>query len=314
MMGLLVFKERLKGFYGKYSMYVNPVIHFAFGFAAVLILNSNLGFNASLTSPVLALIVGLVSSFLPYSVIALLIGALMLAHLFSASMEIALVVGVMVFIIFLLYCGLQPGGSFLIVLTPMLFFVNIPYVLPLIAGLAGGLGTVVPISLGVFVYYVLLYIKQNVGALTGNVAAADITQKYVQIIKSMLSNQTMLVMIAALALATMVVYLLRRLSIDYAWYLAIAAGIIAQLGVIFIGDIVFSVTVPMGSLIIGMIVSVALALVYTFFIFAVDYTRTEFLQYEDDDYYYYVKAVPKITVTAPDVKVQKFNSRRRRPE
>ena len=69
-----------------------------------------------------------------------------------------------------------------------------------------------------------------------------------------------------------------------------------------------------GTMIAGMLVSVILALIYTFFVFAVDYTRTEFLQYEDDDYYYYVKAVPKITVTAPDVKVQKINSRRRRAE
>ena len=37
---------------------------------------------------------------------------------------------------------------------------------------------------------------------------------------------------------------------------------------------------------------------------------TEYLQYEDDDYYYYVKAVPKIAVSAPDVKVQKINARK----
>ena len=61
-------------------------------------------------------------------------------------------------------------------------------------------------------------------------------------------------------------------------------------------------------------VSVVIALVYTFFAFAVDYTRTEYLQYEDDDYYYYVKAVPKIAVTARDVKVQKINTRKKRME
>ncbi|MFV0242076.1 MAG: ABC transporter permease, partial [Lacrimispora sphenoides] len=35
----------------------------------------------------------------------------------------------------------------------------------------------------------------------------------------------------------------------------------------------------------------------------------------DDDYYYYVKAVPKLTVSAPDVKVQKINARKlQRPQ
>ncbi len=63
-------------------------------------------------------------------------------------------------------------------------------------------------------------------------------------------------------------------------------------------------------MVIGILVSVLLALIYQFFVFAVDYTRTENLQFEDDDYYYYVKAVPKIAVSAPDVKVQRISSRK----
>ena len=314
MMGLLVLKERLKEFYGKYDIYINPVFRFLFGLSAMLILDSNLGFMAKLTGPVPVLVTGLVCSFLPYSIISLLITVIMLLHLYSASLEIALIVGVLVFIIILLYSGLQPGDSFLLVLTPMMFFLNIPYVLPILVGLAGSLTAVIPVSLGILMYYILLYIKQNVGALTGTVAAVDITQKYVQLIKSMLSNQTAVVMIAAFVLSIVLVYMIKRLSTDYSWYLAIAAGVIAQLGVIFMGDMMFSITVPMGDMVAGMAVSVVIALVYTFFAFAVDYTRTEYLQYEDDDYYYYVKAVPKIAVTARDVKVQKINTRKNRME
>ena len=55
-------------------------------------------------------------------------------------------------------------------------------------------------------------------------------------------------------------------------------------------------------------ISMVIAAVYNFMIFAVDYSRTEYLQFQDDDYYYYVKAVPKITVSAPDVKVQKIST------
>ena len=69
-------------------------------------------------------------------------------------------------------------------------------------------------------------------------------------------------------------------------------------------------SVSAGSMIFGIVVSVVIALIYQFFVFAVDYTRTEYLQYEDDDYYYYVKAVPKLTVSAPDVKVQRIYSRK----
>ena len=46
--------------------------------------------------------------------------------------------------------------------------------------------------------------------------------------------------------------------------------------------------------------------------FAVDFRRTEYVQYEDDEYYYYVKAVPKINVAGEDVKVKQINARKTR--
>jgi len=60
----------------------------------------------------------------------------------------------------------------------------------------------------------------------------------------------------------------------------------------------------------GTLLSVVLAFIFQFFVFAVDYSRTEFLQFQDDEYYYYVKAVPKLTVTRPDVKVKRINTRK----
>ncbi len=84
---------------------------------------------------------------------------------------------------------------------------------------------------------------------------------------------------------------------------------VVELAVIFIGDSKLNVNLSIGSVALGALVSVLLAFVVQFFLFAVDYSRTEFLQYEDDDYYYYVKAVPKIAVSAPDIKVQRINKR-----
>ena len=47
-------------------------------------------------------------------------------------------------------------------------------------------------------------------------------------------------------------------------------------------------------------------------ILALDYQRTEFVQYEDDNYYYYVKAIPKVKVSAESVQVQHINVKRNR--
>ena len=63
-------------------------------------------------------------------------------------------------------------------------------------------------------------------------------------------------------------------------------------------------------IVIGWVFSLALAFILQFFIFSVDYSRTEHTQFEDDEYYYYVKAVPKITVIAPEMNIKRINAQR----
>lgn len=314
MMGLLVLKERLKEFYARFEIYVTPVIKFIFSCLAFFLMNTNIGFMAMLTGPFIPLVLALVCSFLPYGAISFLAAGFMLAHLSGISLEITLVMAVFVVVVGLLYYGFQPGDSYLLVLTPVFFLLKIPYAIPLIVGLSGNIVSVIPVSCGVFIYYTLLYVKQNAGVLTNDMSVDEV-QKFMQLMKSLLSNKLMLVMVVAFALALVVVVIIRNLSVDYSWIIAIVAGTIAQLSVIFIGDITADVSVSVIQLLVGILVSIIIAGIYTFFVFAVDYSRTEYVQFEDDDYYYYVKAVPKLTVSTPDVKVQKINARKlQRPQ
>ena len=50
----------------------------------------------------------------------------------------------------------------------------------------------------------------------------------------------------------------------------------------------------------GILLGLVLELVF----FSVDYSRTERVQFEDDEYYYYVKAVPKVVVATPEKTVK----------
>lgn len=306
-MMLLVLKERLKSFYGKYAVLVDGVIRFFFSFTALYLLNTNIGFMAVLKEVYVAPALALLCAFLPYSAISFLLAAVMVVHLYAVSAEIALVTAVILILITLLYYGFQPGDSYWLVLTPIAFFMKIPFVIPVLAGLSGRVIAIIPVGCGTMIYYILLYVKQNAGPLT-NDASVDITQKFVQIIRAIMSNKAMLVMILACFVGILVVYVIRTLSVDYAWVIAIVAGMVAQLAMIFVGDYLFDVTVPIVELIAGVAVSVVIAGLYHFLVFAVDYTRTEYTQFEDDDYVYYVKAVPKIVVSKPDVKVQRINN------
>ena len=67
-------------------------------------------------------------------------------------------------------------------------------------------------------------------------------------------------------------------------------------------------SISIGVMIVMSILSIAIVYVLHFMILSVDYSRTEYVQFEDDEYYYYVKAVPKINVTTQNVKVKRINT------
>ena len=309
MMGLLVFKEKIKQFYGKYNIYIIPVVRFLVGAAAFYLINANVGFMTKLKNPLIPVVMGLVASVVPYGATAFLAGCFIIAHVAQVSLEVALIIAVFMLVVMALYYGFRPDDGYLLLLTPMMFFFQIPYVIPLLVGLSGSLVSIVPVSCGVCIYYILMYVKQNAGVLAGS-SMSEMAERFIQVVKNVFGNELMWVMVAAFAAAVLVVFIIRNLSLDYAWSIAIIAGVITQLIVIFIGDFNFNLPISVGSMVAGILVSVLLALLYQFFVFAVDYTRTEYLQYQDDEYYYYVKAVPKIAVSAPDVKVHRIYSRK----
>lgn len=82
------------------------------------------------------------------------------------SLEIALVIFVFVLAVTVLYYGFRPGDGYLLLLTPLLFFLRIPHVVPLVDFLEACVHR--SWRSGVCIYYILMYLKQNAGTLTGS--------------------------------------------------------------------------------------------------------------------------------------------------
>lgn len=111
----------------------------------------------------------------------------------------------------------------------------------------------------------------------------------------------------ALVGVLLLVYLIRTRSFDYAWRVAIIVGAVAYLLIMFAGGLFLGMDVEMVPLVVSAAVSVLLGFVLEFFAYGGDYTRTEHLEYEDDDYFYYVKAVPKVSISTSKRKIKKIN-------
>ena len=80
--------------------------------------------------------------------------------------------------------------------------------------------------------------------------------------------------------------------------------------ILLVGDLMYDTNLSIVSALLGAVVTLITCKIIEFFRFCLDYSRTEKVQFEDDEYYYYVKAVPKMTVAAPTNTVKKINTQR----
>lgn len=304
---LLVAKQILMTLYSKYEVYITPLLKFFLALVSLLLINSRMGYMESIDKLTVVLIVALMCSFMPMSFIAIMAAMFTLLHLYSFSLECAVVVGAGFLLMFLLYLRFSPKDTLVVLLLPICFLLKIPYVIPIAMGLIGTPASAVSVACGVISYYMIHYVIQNVSVIA-SMADEETAAKFKFIIDGLLGNKEMVVTIIAFIITVILVYIIRRLSVDYAWTIAMVAGAIVNIMILLVGDLMFDTNVALFGVILGTIISLLLTAVLQFFVFNVDYSRTEKVQFEDDEYYYYVKAVPKVTVAKAEKKVKQISS------
>ena len=305
-------KARLKQFYAKYDIYVIPAAKFLLAFVMLLCIAGKMGYQETASSFSVTLVLSLLCSVFPQGAIVLFGAIVCLLDLYELSLEVLLVAGIFFLIIALLYLRFAPECGYLLVLTPVCFALGIPYAIPAVAGLLYNAGSIAPVLGGTFLYYFLHGINENASTLSSPEENASLTSGISTILHQLTSNREMIVVLLVMALMVLVIYILRRAAITHAWSLSIAVGFMVEFAILFGMYLIMGMPDRLLGLVIGNLISVGIAFGLKFFFFHVDYKRTERVQFEDDDYYYYVKAVPKITMQVQDKQVKKINTKRRK--
>lgn len=303
---LLVWRDKIRKIYARYSIYIDKAVQFLFAFVTFFSINKNIGVMEKVTPPVIAVGLAIVCTVLPPVCTVLVAAALVLLHMFKISLGIMAVSAVVFFIMFAFYCQFTPKRALVLLVTPIAYMLHIPYVVPVVCGLAFGPVISIPVIFGTIIYYMIHFFKNSASAIS---SAGGIMGEITLFSKNVFMNKEMWIACVAAVVCVCVVYTIRRLSIEHAWPIAIIAGALLNIIVFIVGSLVMGISVSYSSLLIGNAVAVLVGLVMQFFLFNVDYSRTETMQFEDDDYYYYVKAVPKLTISAPDKVVKHISEK-----
>ena len=301
-------KGYLTKYYAKYSGYVDKVVKFVVALLSFTFINQNIGFSQIISNPFMAILLSVICMMVPSTMTVVFVTIAIILQLLTLSVGATIVAGALFVIMYGFFVRYKPGKAIIILLMPIAFMLNIPVAVPIVLGLIGSPICILPISMGTIVFYLIDYVKSN-STLLQTVGEGGVVEQVSGYAQQILVNREMWCSIIAFAICLLLVYNVRRMSVDYSWEIAIIAGMLGNISAMAYGYIIMDIQLSYISMILGSIVAVIISFIVKFFVFAVDYTRTERLQYEDDEYYYYVKAVPKVSVTIPEKTVKRINER-----
>ncbi len=302
-------KERIRSFCNRFEIYLIPVCKVVVAFVLYYLISTKLGYSEVVKELPINIVLALVCALLPANTIIAIAAVLILINMYALSMAAFIVTTAAFLIMFILYFRLSPSKGIYAALTPILAVFNVPYITPISIGLLDDdPSAVFSVAAGSLSYYMLKGISANASAIGFMGEEDTILTKISDILNQLVSDKEMLFMTALYVATALVVWAIRRLKVDYSWIIAIAVGAVMQFVGRYVIDLNLHLSTDILRLILGVIAAVAVGFVLQFFFFNLDYERTERVQFEDEEYYYFVKAVPKRFVTESDKRVKKFSS------
>ncbi|MBQ6196961.1 MAG: hypothetical protein IJK47_06000 [Lachnospiraceae bacterium] len=301
MRSLLTVRKQVQSLFAEWNVYLVMAAKTALTFAVILSINAVFPYRAVLTRGLIVAAVAILCSVLPWGFITVFGLIFLLGQLTALSLEAALFVLVLAIALAVLNYLTLPGASVLWVLLPLLYYWKIPFVVPLLAGLFGGITTFVSVGSGTVISFVLKLIRDNAPLLSGASSVTEsgqtvntLVQRLLFLVEGFLKNNEMILTLIVFCLTTLLVNLLSRTDVDYAHVIALGAGGLFCPVLLAVSLRYAGISVSAGSLILNTLFALVAAFAVDFLATGLDYARTEKVQFEDDDYYYFVKAVPKM--------------------
>lgn len=298
-------REILIVFYRKNDKWINPILKFLFGILIFALINS-FGYVKDFSEPLIIIIMGILSVVLPISLTTFLMILMIITQLLSVSLELSVIVGIVLLCILLFYIRIFQKESILIFGLILAYYFKIPYFAVIIGAMFLGISSIAPVAIGTFVWNMIPTVNEiakSGGTDLSNLISKDLLEipnefarVYSLFLDSIKLDQTWAVSIVIFSMTTIVIYIILQMQINYSHYIAIGIGSLLNiLGFIFAGLVVY-MDIDILGIIVSTLVCGMLACVVEFFSRVLDYSSAEKVQFEDDNNYYYVKVIPKVSL------------------
>lgn len=293
MTGLLTVRDAIRDFLRKYDEITTPLFRFVVALIMFNSINSMYGYASLFDKGIVVFLMSVICALVSDTVVVLLGGIVILVNVLGLSVELGALFLILFILMYCMYMRIFPDCSWILAFVPIMLMLKLYYAVPLIVVIFAGTSGIVPTAFGIVLYYFSVHVRE---IQDGKMLEDEEFQAYTYIIDGIIKNKEILAMIITAAIVILLAYIIYVLPFDYSWYVAIGVGGICNIIFTFIVNAAVGVQTSSGSVLGGSLLGIVLALFIQVCKRVVDYSRKETVQFEDDDYYYYVKAVPKLNM------------------
>ena len=222
MTALLEFKQKIKGLFAQYEVYMMPFFKFVLALVYFVWINSNMGYMRALDNIFVVLILALICSVLPTGMIVFTGCVMMTIHCYALGIEVAGFMLVILLFMLILFLRFSAGKNIVMVFTPLACAFDLPALLPIGCGLLSSPVSALPAGGGVVIYYFVRYVRVQSQALMNQ--DAQIIDNLTLLSDGIMKNGEMWLTLITFVVVILAVYLIRTRQFDYAWRIGIIAG------------------------------------------------------------------------------------------
>lgn len=303
-------RDIIKRYYQKFQFILQPIGKFAFSFLFFWSLYQMFQFTGTFHNFAILLGFAFVGMWLPLGVTFFLSIFFIEMELLPVLPEIGILYGVVFLLLYLLYIRFHTNTCIPMLIVPIAMVLQIPYLIPILVGLYVGTIGIIPMIFGIILYYFSVHIKETMALLGTATDTNESVEMYRNLLSQVFLDKEMLLTILVFSVVVGILWTLSRMSHQEMKALSVYISGVVGILLFLMGGYLLEVEMEVVYIVIGFVLSMMIGAFLQFIKCTLDFSRVEYAQFEDDDYYYYVKAVPKVSVAQKEVSVKKINVRK----
>lgn len=288
---IVLLREKIYDYYIRYEKYVKYILRFIMAFALFFLLDKNFSYEKHLSGGLFLFVMAVLGAAVPDGVLVFALLMILAGKLYFLSPILAasvLFLSLLFYFVLLQYCD---KFILLTVLVPLALICKVPALLAIVAGLFFAPSAVLAIIAGVLVYYMLYSVLKCEKMIEAKINIMELVRHFLD---GIVKNKNMYIILLTVSVAFFIVFFVSKIKIAYSFEISIGVAVLFSCILGIVGNTVFRSSFSIGWILVGNILSGILSYVIHFSHMILDYGSTQELQFEDEEYYYYVKAVPKL--------------------